>query len=59
MRNKQERVTITKKDLAEVLQELLKENVVGIVQNEGANGFEYVFPGGKAFRVCVEEICKK
>ena len=46
---------VTKKDFQETLKALLRENIVGVYKEE-KYGFIFILPGGKAFRVCVEEV---
>lgn len=47
---------LTAKDFQDSLKALLKENIVGVYKDEGEGVFTFLLPGGKAFRVCIEEI---
>ncbi len=47
---------IAQSDFREALMALLRTNIVGLGKTEGESAFIFTFPGGKSFRVCVEEI---
>lgn len=53
--NKTKEKQVTTKGVCEVLKELLKTHIVGVVQKEEGNGFDFYIPGGKLFRISVEE----
>ena len=47
---------ITKEEVKRVLQELLRENIVGLFEAEGNAGFIYKFPGRKQFEISIKEM---
>ena len=47
---------VTKENFLKVTKELLQSNIVGFVQKEGKESFDFAFPAGKTFRVYIEEV---
>ena len=59
MNNSKEKLTkkeIARSDFTEALFALLQANIVGVGKMQEENAFIFTFPGGKSFRVLVEEI---
>ena len=42
--------------LATAIRSMVKEELVGLTEEDGENGFLFILPGGKKFRVLVEEV---
>ena len=55
MKDTQER-TITENELTETLKGLLKRDIVGVTRKQRKNELVFMLPGGKTFRIRVEEI---
>ena len=47
---------LTKKDFQATLKALLQENIVGVYKDEEEGVFTFLLPGGKEFRVYIEEV---
>ena len=55
MENTKEKTPATAFDMKEILIQLLREDIVGIVWERGVTDFDFVIPCGKKFRITVEE----
>ena len=51
-----EQMNVTKENFLKAIKELLQSNIVGIVQKEGEESFDFAFPAGKTFRIYIEEV---
>lgn len=47
---------VAEKDFQKILKALLQENIVGVYKDEGEGGFTFLLPGGKEFRVYIDEV---
>ncbi len=46
---------VTRQDFQKLLKSLLRENIVGVYKDEGEGVFTFFLPGGKEFRVYIDE----
>ena len=53
---KETRQATTTQELTETLRQLIRHELVGLTEKTGENEFVFMLPGGKKFRVCVQEL---